>query len=170
MSSDVIAITNVVNLYALALDSQKYELFDKVFTADAWVSFGGPAQWNDRALLKQAFDVIHAPYTATQHVTTNHHVTVNGDRATCLSYVVGRFIRPVEGGDTFESGGWYDDELVRTSEGWRIARRECQMSWWSGNPAVLQTDPSVHIEPAVVSLKDAAANGKVSHIADLLAS
>ena len=153
-SEDIAAIVNVVNLYAAALDCQQWELFDQVFTADAEADFGGPARWGDRAALKRDFAAIHAPFDATQHVTPNHQVTGDADHANCLSYVVGRFIRPVaEGGNMFESGGWYDDRLVRTAEGWRIASRTCRMVWWNGNPKVLQTTPGVPVEQQLYSLK-----------------
>jgi hypothetical protein len=155
MSSEaVVGVINVVNLYAVALDCQRWELFDQVFTADAEADFGGPARWQDRAALKRDFAAIHSPFDATQHVTTNHQVVVDGDRANCISYVVGRFIRTVpEGGNMFESGGWYDDRLVRAGDGWRISNRLCRMVWWSGNPRVLQTTPGVPVEQQLFSLK-----------------
>jgi len=113
-SEDVVGVISVVNLYAVAVDCQRWELFDEVFTADAEADFGGPARWPDRASLKRDFAAIHAPFDATQHVTTNHQVVVDGDLAHCISYVVGRFLRRLpEGGGMFESGGWYDDRLLR---------------------------------------------------------
>ena len=114
-SVEIAAITNVVNLYPVAVDTQSWELLDHVFTPDCYVDFGAPAVWTERASLKLAFDMIHAPFAATQHATRGHHVAVDGERATCLSYVLGRFIRDVPGGNMFESAGWYDDELVRTT-------------------------------------------------------
>ena len=96
------AIINLVNLYPVAVDTQRWALFDHVFTHDVVADFGGPAAWTDLATLKQAFAAIHAPFDCTQHVTTNHHVALDGDRATCLSYVHGRFFRDVDGGRMFE--------------------------------------------------------------------
>lgn len=162
-SDDVTAVINVVNLYAAALDCQQWELFDQVFTADAEADFGGPACWRDLASLKRDFAAIHAPFDATQHMTTNHQVAVDGDRANCISYVLGRFIRPApEGGNMFESGGWYDDRLVRTGDGWRIRSRTCRMVWWSGNPRVLQTTADVPVEPQLFSLKTEAAARRIA--------
>ena len=165
---DVIGVVNVINLYPVALDCQRWELFDQVFTADAEADFGGPARWSDLASLKRDFAAIHTPFEATQHVTTNHQVAVDGDRATCLAYVHGRFIRDVpEGGRMFESGGWYDDALVRTEGGWRIRRRVCRMVWWSGNPLVLQTTPGVAVEQQLYSLRSEAQAGEIGHLAAL---
>ena len=41
-----------------------------------------------------------------------------------------------EGGPTRTGTGYYDDELVRTDQGWRIRRRVCRLLSWNGNPAV----------------------------------
>lgn len=167
-AADIAAITNVINLYPIAVDTQSWALFDQVFTDDIYCDFGPPAVWNDRASLKQAFDMIHAPFAATQHATRGHHVAVDGDRATCLSYVLGRFIREVaEGGNMFESAGWYDDALVRTPAGWRISRRVCRMLWWGGNPKVLQTSPDVPVEPVLDALVAEARAGRLGHLAAL---
>lgn len=38
---DPLKISGVVNLYAVALDSQRYEILDAVFTPDVTVDFGG---------------------------------------------------------------------------------------------------------------------------------
>jgi hypothetical protein len=170
-AAEIPAVVNCLNLYALAVDSQCWDLFDQVFTEDVVADFGGAATWADRASLKEAFAMIHAPFDATQHVTTNHHVTINGERASCVSYVHGRFIRPVpEGGSMFESTGWYEDSLVRTPGGWRIRQRRCRMQWWGGNPAVLETMPGVKVEHVLNSLKaDARSGAGIAHIAAMLA-
>jgi len=165
---DIASIVNVVNLYPIAVDSLQWSLFDQVFTPDACVDFGGAAVWNDLASLRLAFEAIHAPFTATQHATRGHHVNVDGDHATCLSYVHGRFIREVgEGGNMFESTGWYDDRLLRTDLGWRICRRTCRTVWWGGNPQVLQTAPEVHVEHQLDALSVEVREGRIGHFAAL---
>jgi hypothetical protein len=162
-AEDVASVVNVVNLYAVALDCQRWELFDQVFTADVQADFGGVAPWPNLAALKRDFAAIHAPFDATMHMTANHQVAGEGDEASCLSYVVARFIRKVpQGGDTFESGGWYDDRLVRTADGWRIKVRSCRSVWWSGNPLVLQTTDAVPADPQLYSLKTEAQQRRIA--------
>ena len=73
----------------------------------------------------------------TQHVVTNHQVTVDGDTATCRCYLVGQHVKKgTDGGDTFIMAGVYDDELRRT-DGWRIVHRTLTVTWTDGNPAVI---------------------------------
>lgn len=162
---DIAEIVNLVNLYPLAVDSQDWTLLDRVFTEDATTDFGGGAAFAGLTAIKQVFAAIHEPFRATQHVTTNHQVAVQGDGATCLSYVHGRFFRAVpEGGDMYEAAGWYDDQLVRTPAGWRIRIRNCRTVWWGGNPAVLQTTPDTHVETALNALQSDAKAGTVLHL------
>ena len=163
-------IVNVINLYPIAVDSLQWQLFDHIFTQDAHADFGGQAVWDGLAPLKEAFEAIHAPFDATQHATRGHHVAIDGDRATCLSYVHGRFIRTVpQGGSMFESTGWYDDALVHTGDGWRISSRTCRMLWWGGNPAVLETTPGVKVEQVLDSLSAEVRAGRVGHLRALVA-
>lgn len=144
---DISEIINVVNLYPIAVDSLQFDLFDQVFTSDAHVDFGGPAQWHDLAALKRDFLTIHQPFKATQHSTSNHRVEVDGDTARCISYVTARFLRDVpDGGSLFEAFGWYDDVLVRSASGWRIRHRSNRTIGAQGNSAVMQTMPGITVE------------------------
>ncbi|MBW8755368.1 MAG: nuclear transport factor 2 family protein [Sphingomonadales bacterium] len=168
-AEDLAEIVNLINFYPIAVDSQQWQLFDRIFTDDIEADFGGPAVWRGLAPLKQAFAAIHAPFASTQHATRGHHVALDGsDAATCLSYVHGRFIREMPdadsmGGNMFESIGWYDDSLVRTAAGWRIARRCCRTQWCGGNPAVLQTAPEVNVEHVLNSLRTEVQAGRIGH-------
>ena len=165
---DIAEVVNLINLYPVAVDTQTWALFDQVFTEDASTDFGGGAVFAGLESIKTVFEAIHAPFDATQHVTTNHQVSVAGDSATCLSYVHARFIRmAVAGGTMFESTGWYDDALVRTPAGWRIRKRNCRTIWSGGNPAVLQTTPDVHVEEVLKSLRNEARAGRLGHVAGL---
>jgi hypothetical protein len=166
-ADDLVTITNTVNLYAVAVDTLQWPLLDRVFTPDIAIDFGGPAAFTGLETLKAAFAAIHAPFKATQHFTSNHQIVVTGETATCLSYVRGVFVREVPGGSMFESTGWYDDRLVRTSEGWRISWRASRMTWWGGNPDVLKTSPEAGVPEETDSLSVEAAAGRLVHLAAL---
>jgi len=139
-SEDVIEVIGVINLYALAVDTRRWELFDRVFTHNVEADFGGESRWNVLASLKRDFAPAHQGFHATQHITTNHQVYVEGDGANAISYVHARFIRHApEGGSITESYGWYDDRLTRTVAGWRIDKRVCRGIWSTDQPLVEQT-------------------------------
>jgi hypothetical protein len=165
-AQDIAAVVNTLNLYAIGVDTRQWQLFDEVFTADAVTDFGGPAVFSGLSEIKQLFETIHAPFDATQHATRGHHVRARGDEATSLCYYHARFLRDLpEGGNMFESAGWYDDKLVRTSQGWRIQHRTCRALWSGGNPAVLQTTPDVHVESVFHALHIEAREGRLGHLA-----
>jgi SnoaL-like domain len=161
---DVIAIINVVNLYPVAVDTQQWDIFDQIFTRDTEADFGGPAAWRDLAALKRDFETIHAPFSATLHTTSNHQVVVDGDRANCISHVHGRFLRDIPGDNMYEAGGWYDDRLVRTPDGWRIKSRIYRPIWAGGNPGVMETAPAVDGRRSYNSLIAEAKAKKVRHL------
>lgn len=163
-SQDMLDIINTINLYPFAVDSLSFDLFDKIFTDDAYVDFGGPAQWSGLASLKRDFLAIHKPFRATQHKTGNHRVSLNGDEANALSYVHACFVREVDGAeDIFEARGWYDDTLVRTPDGWRISRRIARNIAATGNQKVLQTMPGVTVDLTFDSLSAEASAGRVAY-------
>jgi hypothetical protein len=43
-----------------------------------------------------------------------------------------------EGGDNYIVAGYYEDRVVRTPGGWRIAHRVMRQTWSEGNPAVVR--------------------------------
>lgn len=159
---DISQITNVVNLYAVALDGHRYDLFEQVFTPDVRIDFGGGAEWSSRSALQEGFLAIHAVFSATQHIVSGHATMVDGDKACCLSYVYARFLRRLEDGlGVFDSTGWYDDKLVRTEQGWRIQHRISRMVAATGDHRVMQAMPGVNTDFQLFSLADEASAGRI---------
>lgn len=141
---DVRSIVQLINLYGLAMDTQRWDLFDRIFTPDVEADFGEPARWRGLAAFKADFAAFHAPFDSTQHIMTNHLVSVAGETAQALTYGSWRLIRKgVEGGELWEGTGWYDDDLVRRGGRWLIKRRTCRVLWWGGNPRVQETAPGI---------------------------
>lgn len=131
--SDRLDIEVVLRRYAYGLDERRWEAWDEVFTADAVIDFtpmGGkeetPAQMSHR-LSKPDPDWLFA-----QHPLYNTIVTLDGDTATAFSHYqmeTGR--RADEEGVIVRvsGGGAYEDQLLRTEDGWRITRRSVHMKW-----------------------------------------
>jgi hypothetical protein len=137
------AITSLINLYALAVDSQRWELFDRLFTANVVVDYGEGAIWTERDSFKKAFASIHAPLDSTQHIMSGHQMRIIGDEANAFTYGAWTLMRyGADGGDTWRGSGWYDDQLVRAPDGWRIRHRTCRVIAWFGNPVVQGIDPA----------------------------
>lgn len=130
------AIAEVINLYSVAIDSHSWDLFDAIFTADVALDYCHVLTWSDLVSFKRDFAAMHDPTAGHQHFLGVPQIVVEGDRAWALTY--GRFNLfrvPVaeQVSDMSQGGAWYDDELVRTQCGWRIARRTARNFWMQGS-------------------------------------
>ena len=158
-------IIQVVNLYGLAVDTQRWDLFDQVFTEHVDADFGPGVHWTDLARFKADFAAFHDPFDATQHVMTNHNVRVQGEVAHALTYGAWRLVRKAAvGGPLWDGTGWYDDELVLGHAGWRIRKRVCRVVWWTGNPRVKETLPGVVFEDIRDALRSEGAAGRLGFL------
>ncbi len=160
-------IVEKINLYALAVDTQRWDLFDRIFIEKCDADYGGSAHWHDLERFKADFGAFHAPFEATQHMMMNHQVRVMGENAAqSLTYGSWRLVRHAaadrEGnGALWDGTGWYDDEWVMTNGGWRIARRVCRVVWFTGNPAVKDTIEGVSFDTELDSLRAEASEGRL---------
>lgn len=138
MRQDKFDIIELLNLYAVLLDSHRWDLFDLIFTDDVEADFGhARVMWSDLGGLKSHFATFHEQFSSHQHQMVGHVVTVDGDRAHAFSYGNWLLERDMADGESSWRGtGWYDDELVRTEGGWRIRRRTVRLVSWTGNPFV----------------------------------
>jgi hypothetical protein len=163
--SDRDEIVETLSLYALAVDTQRWDLFDRVFTPQADVDFGSSAHWTDLTQFKADFAAFHDPFDATQHVMSNQQVRIDGDRAWSLTYGSWRLVRKAaEGGPLWDGTGWYDDQWVRTGQGWRIVQRVCRVIWFTGNDKVRETIPGVSFEDERTTLRAEGAAGRVGFL------
>ena len=119
--SDRDEIVELTLRYATAIDSVQYSLLTTVFTDDAQVDYGEVGHWTGGAEVATFMEAAHVGAQHTMHRMTNQAVDINGDAATVRTYVDALIL--FEGGGA-NPVGYYDDHVVRTAEGWRIARRK----------------------------------------------
>ena len=154
-------ILELVNLYGLAIDTQSWDLFDEVFTADVTADYGEGAVWNGLATFKQVFAAIHAVYSGTQHTMSNALWDLHGDTGYAVTYGHFRLIKPgTPGGDFWEGQGYYDDKLVKVHGKWRIRHRVNRITWGGGNPQVLGLNSQVPL----TSLHQVAADHQLRYL------
>ncbi|MDH3707726.1 MAG: nuclear transport factor 2 family protein, partial [Acidimicrobiia bacterium] len=123
--------------YCWALDGRNWDELDNVFTPDATGDYGIAqlAGIDDfKALVKRSLGHLDL----SQHLVGSHQVTIDGDTATVRCYLHAQHTkRGTEGGDNYIVGGTYEDQAVRTDDGWRISHRALAMTWFEGNRAVI---------------------------------
>ncbi|MFF2720418.1 nuclear transport factor 2 family protein [Streptomyces sp. NPDC058011] len=134
--ADELALRKLSERYALALDSRDREAFTGVFTADGvLVAYGrdgketlrrtGPAELVGEIDDLAAFDGLFHPVTA--HVAV---VAAGGGTAAGTALCGAHHYTEADGTATdLYCPVRYEDTYVRTSEGWRIARREVHVLW-----------------------------------------
>jgi hypothetical protein len=126
--------------YAWALDTKQVDGLRDVFTPDATAMLRGvECRGVEEIIARVAGSILRLDNT--QHLISNHHVVVDGDAATHRCQLQSQHVLSgVAGGDNFIVGGYYEDRVVRTAHGWRIAHRLMQQTWTDGNPAVTKRE------------------------------
>jgi ketosteroid isomerase-like protein len=135
------AIRRVVDGIDDAVDRKDWEACRAFFADDLHVDFTSLAGGEPGPLA--ADDLVGAwrtnlfPGKPSFHLRTNHAVTVDGDRATCVSkgYALNALPRATGGGD-WEVWGWYTHTLRRAPGGWRCDGMSLEVVHARGNELV----------------------------------
>jgi hypothetical protein len=131
------SIMDVTARYCWAIDGLDRAALDSVFLPDATAVLGGGFQRGVAEIWARVHGVLSTLDTS-QHVLGSQVVEVDGDTATSKCYLIAQHIRAAaEGGPHYVVAGSYEDDLVRTPEGWRIKHRVLTSIWTEGNPKVI---------------------------------
>ena len=140
LSDDWLAIGNALSTYVVALDSRDLGLFDLVFTKDAKIDLVGVGVFSPEEYASMCEKSL-PQFDATHHHLGLPVISIQGDTAHARTYFTAQHtINALAPQPHFMIGGWYDDDLVRTADGWRIAHKTGTAVWSDGNPKVLGYD------------------------------
>jgi hypothetical protein len=145
-------ISEVTYRYASGIDLRQWDRYRSCFTDPCTYDF---SSWSGTPEVVLPADTwvdnvrrLNGSFDATQHISANHHITFDDDhddQATCLSYMQAQhFFRPETMTDNDHAGevnwctlgGHYTNRLVRTDDGWRIARCQLTVTWDTGNRSI----------------------------------
>jgi len=115
-------ISELLVRYATGIDRRDWPLFRTVFTDDCELDYGEIGTWQGVDAVTDFMDTTHAMAGHTLHRLTNQAITVEGDDATARTYI-DAVIMFGDNQAGVNAWGFYDDKIVRTTDGWRIARR-----------------------------------------------
>lgn len=122
-------IEELMHRYAFMVDRREWSLMDAVFAPGAIIDYEstggikGPYRetlaWLDRAL---------APWPLNLHCISNLQLELAGDtaRSRCAFLAPMGRARADGSHEVITNAGHYEDRLVRTPAGWRIAERSCR--------------------------------------------
>lgn len=125
-AADHIAIMELSSLFEIAFDEGDADAHMATWAEE--MSFTSPfGDYDGREGYREWLEGFMAQMSGmggTRHLITNTVIEVDGDRArqTCYLVILGRTAN--EGGPALLASVRFEDELVRTPEGWRFAARE----------------------------------------------
>jgi 3-phenylpropionate/cinnamic acid dioxygenase small subunit len=119
-------VAQVLVQYASGIDRRDWASLRACFTDDCEAHYGDIGVWHGGDEITAWMEQSHAPCGHTMHRITNVVVVPNGDGVAARSYVDAIVMGPNNETGS-RSIGYYDDELVRAKEGWKIARRRFTM-------------------------------------------
>ena len=137
-TDDRAEITEVLARYAIALDRRQFDVVGDLFTEDGQATYSGNRLDPGRAAIVAYLQPL-AEVPMTQHMVGTPSITIDGDTATAVSYTIVTFVREAEDGEghvAVHRGLSYDDQLVRTPDGWRFKERFHQPLWSTNGPTV----------------------------------
>jgi ketosteroid isomerase-like protein len=129
-------IADVLIRYCTAIDTKDWSLLYDSFTPDCVVTYPSRVV-NGVEELVAHLEPGHVDLDGSLHRLTNIVVTVNGDSATCKSYVDVLLIRRGHpNGPFYNAQGHYADLLVLTDKGWRISQRSFVPLYSTGSHSI----------------------------------
>lgn len=143
MFDDYQTIVRRVYEYAYGIDTRDWRLYRSIFTDRIHMDFssynGAPGAAMPADDWVANCKVLFTGLDATQHSMSNPLLDVDGDRARCRMYMQAEhFLQTDQGSGDFALGGYYDDALVRTADGWKIEAVTLHVLWSRGNRHIMQ--------------------------------
>lgn len=139
--SDRQDIIDVQHRYARGIDGRDWAIYRSVFAHRIRVDFtswygGDPLEldaddWVRRVAGRQT------GFDSTQHQMSNHLITLSGDEAECVTYIVARHHLKTDGESRIQKiGGYYTNQLHRQDCAWRITSLKLTALWTEGDRAL----------------------------------
>ena len=125
---DRLDIAANLSRYTYGCDTKDYDLIASAFLPGASIDYDSlpPFEHGFPDFLTSVRQTL-TQLKSTQHFVGNLDVSVDGDHAHCTSYVQATHV--ADNGHMFTGAGRYDDDLIRTPDGWKIAARVFRRQW-----------------------------------------
>jgi 3-phenylpropionate/cinnamic acid dioxygenase small subunit len=115
-------ISDLLVRYATGIDRRDWPLFRTVFTDDCELDYGEIGSWKGVDAVTEFMQQAHAMAGYTMHRLTNQAITIDGDKAAARTYI-DAVIMAGDNQAGVNAWGFYEDEIIRAGDGWRIAGR-----------------------------------------------
>jgi hypothetical protein len=125
-------ISDLLVAMARALDDRDGDGYAALYTEDGVLKLGEMRVQGREPLAASVADNLGG-YGAVWHLSANHAIELDGDRARTRSYVLGAHRHGDDLNDHADMAGWYDTSVVRAAEGWRFESVSASVLWMSGS-------------------------------------
>jgi len=133
-------IIDIVCKFAVSIDRRRWDDLASCFADEIEFNTIRSGRWvrSGRAELIDTLQRAFEMYTATQHISANHQITITGDEAVALSTLnATHHLVGAPGGDFHQQVGYYEYHLVREPKmGWQITKVEQFVHWQRGNQEI----------------------------------
>ena len=129
MLSDRDQILNLIERYCWAADHQQWDEWLDCFAEDGAFDVRGRRVSGREALRAFILEEVGESFTYVRHLVFNPSIELEGDsraRGRCYFEVRGTNIR----GTDFEALGSYEDEMVKTTGGWKFRLRRARFDYF----------------------------------------
>jgi ketosteroid isomerase-like protein len=126
---DRVDIADVLYKYSSSVDSFDTEGVRSALADDIWAQYGNgdPVEGGDK--LAGWIEQATATVIWQHHLLNVYHVTIDGDQAKTLSYLTSYQVFEENPKAAVILVARYHDELQRTADGWKIAKRVMELLW-----------------------------------------
>ena len=126
--SDRLEIQQLLVDYSTAIDRRRFDDLDNVFIPDAYIDYRAMGGIDGKyADVKAWLAEVLPAFANYAHMLGLPSIQVAGDSATARTFCFNPMVFGGADSDTGPTtmllGLWYDDEFVRTPDGWRMSRR-----------------------------------------------
>lgn len=122
--SDRLEIQQLLVDYSTAIDNRRFDDLDAVFTADAYIDYRAMGGIDGRyPEVKAWLSEVLPSFPAYSYMLGNLSITFDGDTASSRVICFNPMVLDADRKQVLFCGLWYDDEFLRTADGWRMTRR-----------------------------------------------
>ena len=121
--SDRLEIQQLLVDYATAIDQRRFADLDRIFTPDAYIDYRAMGGVDGHYQQVKAWLAEVLPnFPAYYHLIGNFDIRLAGDTAAGRTMCFNP-MKLSDDGQILFCALWYDDEFIRTGDGWRMSRR-----------------------------------------------
>jgi SnoaL-like domain len=123
--SDRLELQDLLIRYSEAIDRRAFDELDDIFTEDAYIDYRDTGGIDGRYPQVKVWlaETLPTYFERTAHMLGLPAIRLAGDTATARTFCFNPMVLKGETPKIMQVGVWYDDEFIRSADGWRLSRR-----------------------------------------------